>query len=174
VAYLLALESRGMTAVTNLVARVALPDGVTYRAGTTALSLNGGTAWVPLSDDVVETPFPLDGAGFSLGNLAPREQVALRFEVAVDEPACQGDLLVGSAAIESDNAGNTQPSATLDTAEPNPTAVGLTNTDARGLFGSPVNQAILLVLLLVAILLAVLRSLLRLRQGRVARPPGLS
>ena len=166
VAYTLAVSSKGMTSVTNLVAGVTLPAGAEYQEGTTLLSVDGGSGWAPVADDQYGTPFPLDEAGFGVGILAPGAQALLRFAVVVSEPGCGGSPLVCSASIASDNAGSTQPAVGLDTAPPGPTAVSWQGSGARSLFSSPLFQGGLLVGVLAIFLVVIGRGVLRLRLRR--------
>lgn len=85
--------------------RDTLPGDVTYVPGTVRYRYTVGGSWqtwTNVSDDGAGTPFPLDGAGFSVpGSLQMGQQMQVTFRAVIDEYAdLAGPTIVNTGDVE--------------------------------------------------------------------------
>ena len=92
--YEIRLDNKSLQALFDVVVRDVLPPQVKYVAGTAVMIQTNKGTWssTPMTDDVVGTPFPLDGDGYSVLTIPAGGAAIFRFRARIDGSGCITNL----------------------------------------------------------------------------------
>jgi uncharacterized repeat protein (TIGR01451 family) len=126
--YKIAYQNTGTTQQNDIVAKDALPNGVSYVGGTTVLANSVNPSGAKVNDGITTT-------GLKIGSYAPQGTAFMKFSAKVDGQMakCGSNELVNTATIITEN-GNKQSSATVvvdQPCKPNECKPGIPTGDKR-------------------------------------------
>lgn len=97
--YSVVVRNDGVIPLFGLTLTDPLPANTAYVGGTTVISNVDGSGAVSIPDNGTGTPYPLDGAGFTITTLAVGEAKLVRFRVVASTPIPPGTTQITNTAV---------------------------------------------------------------------------